>query len=87
MNGPVTYEELASLMKSRAGTLVEPEELASRSGSPFEEFGLDSLGLLGIISELENRYGCKIDAEPQSHATPSALLTLVNGKISTSSGV
>jgi len=81
-NSPVTYEELASLMKSRAGTPVEPDELALRCDATFEEFGLDSLGLLGIISELENRYGCSIDSKPEAHTTPSALLELVNSTIS-----
>jgi minimal PKS acyl carrier protein len=83
MNGRVTYEELASLMKSRAGTPVEAEELASRPESTFEEFGLDSLGLLGVIAELENRYGCSIDGEPESHKSPGALLALVNDRVST----
>ncbi len=82
MNGPMTYEDLASLMKSRAGTPVEPEELASRSGSPFGDFGLDSLGLLGVISEVENRYGCSIDGEPEAHKSPGALLALVNDRVS-----
>jgi minimal PKS acyl carrier protein len=83
MNGPVTYEELATLMKNRAGTPVEPEELARRSDAAFADFGLDSLGLLGIVSALENRYGCTIGAEPESYKTPSALLALVNEKLDT----
>ncbi|MBR7837604.1 acyl carrier protein [Actinospica durhamensis] len=82
MNGPMTYEDLASLMKSRAGTPVEPADLASRSASPFGDFGLDSLGLLGVISELENRYGCSIDGEPEAHKSPGALLALVNDRVS-----
>ena len=81
MNGPLTYDELASLMKSRAGTPVEPEELAGQSDSSFTAFGLDSLGLLGVISELENRYACSIDGEPEAHKSPGALLALVNDRI------
>ncbi|WP_034260576.1 acyl carrier protein [Actinospica robiniae] len=81
MNGPMTYEDLASLMKSRAGTPVAPEDLADRPESAFGEFGLDSLGLLGVISELENRYGCSIDGEPSAHKSPGALLALVNDRI------
>lgn len=81
MNGPMTYEELATLMKNRAGTAVEPADLATRSEAAFGEFGLDSLGLLGVISELENRYGCSIDGDPSAHKSPGALLALVNGRI------
>lgn len=81
MNGPVTYEELASLMKNRAGTTVDAAELERQPESSFEEFGLDSLGLLGIISELEKRYGVWIDG-PESCKTPSALMTLVNDQLS-----
>jgi len=82
MNGPMTYEDLATLMKSRAGTPVDPADLASRPESAFGEFGLDSLGLLGVISELENRFGCTIDGDPAAHKSPSALLALVNNRIS-----
>jgi minimal PKS acyl carrier protein len=82
MNGPMTYEELATLMMNRAGTPVEPEDLADRPDSAFSDFGLDSLGLLGVISELENRYGCSIDGEPEAHKSPGALLALVNERIS-----
>lgn len=57
MNGPVTYDELAALMKERAGLVVDPWEMENRPDSTFEEFELDSLGLLGIVSELEKRHG------------------------------
>ena len=82
MTGPVTYEELATLMKARAGMLVEAEELASRSDATFADFGLDSLGLLGVVSALENRYGCTIGSEQESYKTPSALLSRVNDALS-----
>lgn len=81
MHGPMTYEDLAVLMKTRAGTPVESDDLATMSDSPFGDFGLDSLGLLGIISELENRYGCSIDGEPEAHKSPGALLNLVNARM------
>ena len=81
MNGPVTYDELADLMKSRAGTPVQAQDLARRSESTFAEFELDSLGLLGIVSELENRYACSIGNEPESCKTPAAFLALVNDQL------
>ena len=81
MNGPVTFEELASLMKGRAGLSVDPEELENRHDSLFEEFGLDSLGLLGIVAELENRYGQPIGNEAETCKTPSDFLDLVNAQL------
>ncbi|WP_035840555.1 acyl carrier protein [Kitasatospora azatica] len=81
MNGPVTIEELALLMKSRAGLTVDPEQLAARPDDPFELYNLDSLGLLGIVSELENRYGRSIDNEPERCKTPTEFLTQVNEQL------
>jgi len=81
MDGPVTFEELASLMKGRAGLTVEPAELESRRGSTFEEFDLDSLGLLGIIAELGNRYGRTLSEEAEACKTPNDLLNVVNAEL------
>ncbi|GAA1258795.1 acyl carrier protein [Kitasatospora nipponensis] len=83
MNGPVTVEELAILMKARAGLTVDPALLAEAPDVPFEEYGLDSLGLLGIVAELENRYGHAIDNEPERCKTPTDFLTLVNAQLTT----
>ncbi|MCX4744159.1 acyl carrier protein [Kitasatospora sp. NBC_01287] len=82
MNGPVTFDELALLMKARAGLTVDPDQLEGAPDTPFEQFGLDSLGLLGIVSELENRYGRSIGNEPESCKTPADFLTLVNDQLS-----
>jgi minimal PKS acyl carrier protein len=81
-NSDVTYEELASLMKSRAGMTVEAEELAGAPDSPFEDFGLDSLGLLGVMSELEQRHDILIDDWAETCKTPNALLKVVNNQLS-----
>ncbi|MEV6010951.1 acyl carrier protein [Streptomyces sp. NPDC051976] len=81
MNGPVTFDELAALMKGRAGLAVEPSEMENRPEVTFEEFNLDSLGLLGIVSELENRYGRQIGNEAESCKTPHAFLTTVNEQL------
>ncbi|MDJ0345171.1 acyl carrier protein [Streptomyces sp. H10-C2] len=81
MNGPVTFEELATLMKGRAGLAVDPQEMASRPDTHFDVFGLDSLGLLGIVSELENRYGRQISNEPESCKTPQEFLDIVNSQL------
>ncbi|MCZ4123709.1 acyl carrier protein [Streptomyces sp. H39-S7] len=81
MTGPVTFDELASLMKGRAGLSVDPGEMANRPEATFEEFNLDSLGLLGIVSELENRYGRQIGDEADSCKTPHSFLQSVNAQL------
>ena len=78
MDTRLTYAELAALMERRAGLTIDPLQLELRSGSPFADFGLDSLGLLGIVGALENEYGATIPADADACRTPAELLTLVN---------
>jgi minimal PKS acyl carrier protein len=78
MDTQLTYAELASMMERRAGVSVEPLQLELRSDERFTEFGLDSLGLLGIVGALENEYGASIPADADACKTPAELLTVVN---------
>ncbi len=66
----VTLIELASLMKKAAGVSVDPEDLEKSSDSPFGTLGLDSLGLLGIVGELENRYSQPLPPTPSAARPP-----------------
>ncbi|MGW6912146.1 acyl carrier protein [Streptomyces sp. NPDC054940] len=79
----VTVEELATLMKKAAGVSVAPHELQSRVDTPFAEFGLDSLGLLGIVGELENRHGRALPTDAERCKSPRDFLDLVNGALTT----
>jgi len=81
MNGPVTFEELSALMKGRAGVSVDPQEMAARPDAPFTDFELDSLGLLGIVAELEKRYDRPIGEEAETCKTPRAFLDNVNAQL------
>ncbi|WP_405581872.1 acyl carrier protein [Streptomyces sp. NBC_01190] len=81
MNAPVTYEELAALMKGRAGVSVDPQEMAKRPDTTFEELELDSLGLLGIVAELEKRYERPIGEDAETCKTPRAFLENVNAQL------
>ncbi|MEU9112525.1 acyl carrier protein [Streptomyces sp. NPDC048483] len=78
MTAELTFDELASLMKSAAGLTVDPKDLAGRPGVTFAEFGLDSLGLLGIVGELENRLGRPLPNDAERSKTPHDFLDLVN---------
>jgi minimal PKS acyl carrier protein len=77
----LNYEELAALMKSSAGVTVEAAVLSAGPDTPFTEFGLDSLGLLGIVGELENRYSVAISGDADSCKTPRAFLDIVNASL------
>jgi minimal PKS acyl carrier protein len=79
--GPVTFDELAALMKGRAGLSVDAKEMAANPATTFEELNLDSLGLLGIVAELENRYGSKIGEEAETCRSPHAFLATVNAQL------
>nr|Q02570.1 RecName: Full=Curamycin polyketide synthase acyl carrier protein; Short=ACP [Streptomyces cyaneus]CAA44382.1 Acyl Carrier Protein [Streptomyces cyaneus] len=75
----VTVEELATLMKKAAGVTVDPRDLERRANG-FADFGLDSLGLLGIVGELENRYARALHRRGTCKS-PRAFLDVVNGAL------
>ncbi|MEN3586420.1 phosphopantetheine-binding protein [Streptomyces sp. ZYX-F-203] len=79
----LTVEDLAELMKKSAGVVVDPQELARREAAPFGEFGLDSLGLLGIVGELENKHGRPLPTDAERCRTPRDFLDMVNGALTT----
>ncbi|MFD6938591.1 phosphopantetheine-binding protein [Streptomyces goshikiensis] len=82
MSERLTMEELAALMKT-AGITVDPTELASRPDSQFDDYGLDSLGLLGIVGELENRRGRALPSNADRCKSPGEFLNLVNSSLMT----
>lgn len=82
MNPPLTYDELATLIKTRAGITVATEAIEHPEAT-FDDFGVDSLGLLGIVGELENRYGRQIAAGTEMSKTPQQFLDAVNASVKT----
>lgn len=74
----VTIEELAALMKRTAGVSVDPLVLEQQSDSGWDTFGLDSLGLLGIVAELEKRHGRGLPEQMERCKTPADFLAAVN---------
>jgi len=82
MTDRITVEELAELMKKSAGVTVAPEELRGRDPG-FDILGVDSLGLLGIVGELENRYGTPMPTDAERSKSPRQFLDLVNSALMT----
>ncbi|MBZ9639148.1 MULTISPECIES: acyl carrier protein [unclassified Streptomyces] len=83
MSDRITVEELADLMKKAAGITVAPEDLQQQYNSGFDALGIDSLGLLGIVGELENRYGTPMPPDAERSKTPRQFLDLVNSALMT----
>jgi minimal PKS acyl carrier protein len=79
----VTVEELSALMKRTAGVHVDPVTLQHQADATFDTFGLDSLGLLGIVAELEKRYGLGLPEQAERCKTPADFLALINGALKT----
>ncbi|GAB2864535.1 acyl carrier protein [Streptomyces deserti] len=79
----VTFEDLAALMKRTAGVYVDPLDLEKRADEGFDTFGLDSLGLLGIVAELEKRHGIGLPEQVERCKTPAAFLATVNDALAT----
>ncbi|MFJ8207820.1 acyl carrier protein [Streptomyces sp. NPDC096033] len=82
MSDRLTMEELAALMKN-AGITVDPAELTNRPDSRFDDYGLDSLGLLGIVGELENRRGRALPTDADRCKSPREFVDLVNNSLMT----
>ncbi|QES09798.1 acyl carrier protein [Streptomyces venezuelae] len=79
----LTFDELSTLMKQAAGVTVDARELEKAPDAPFTTLGLDSLGLLGIVGELENRYSVALPTDAERCKTPGEFLGLVNNALRT----
>ncbi|MFE6055977.1 acyl carrier protein [Kitasatospora sp. NPDC056446] len=80
MSAEVTYEDLATLIKTRAGVQVSVDELAE-PGRMFLDLGVDSLGALGVLADLENRYGVSIDSADLLGLPVAEFLRAVNAAV------
>jgi minimal PKS acyl carrier protein len=81
MSDRITLEELSELMKKAAGVTVDPEELEQQYDTTFDVLGIDSLGLLGVVGELEKRYGTALPPDAERCKTPRQFLDMVNGAL------
>ncbi|MEE1816010.1 acyl carrier protein [Streptomyces sp. NPDC004288] len=77
----LTFGDLASLMKQSAGVTVDPVQLEASPETPFSGLGVDSLGLLGIVGELENRHGVALPTDAERCKTPAEFVALVNNTL------
>ncbi|MFB7124187.1 acyl carrier protein [Kitasatospora xanthocidica] len=84
MAAEITYEELATLVRTRAGVQVTAEELAE-PGRMFLDLGVDSLGVLGVLADVENRYGVSVDSAELLGRPVAEFLKDVNAQVASGS--
>ncbi len=81
MNEPFGYEDLSSLMKATAGIAADPLEMEADPDATFSDFGLDSLGLMAIVAEIEHTYRTPLGPDAENRKTPREFLELVNSQL------
>lgn len=80
-HGPLELDELASIISRSAGISVTGGELAGRPEATFTELEVDSLALLGIVGELERRFGVSLSPYAEKCPSPQELRDFVNSQI------
>ncbi|MFF4407658.1 acyl carrier protein [Streptomyces sp. NPDC001262] len=76
----LTYEQLAVIVRACTGVQLDAAELDD-PGLELKALGVDSLGLLGVVAELERRYPVLLGREAEQAASARALYDLVNAQL------
>ncbi|WP_017588246.1 acyl carrier protein [Nocardiopsis ganjiahuensis] len=71
----VTIEEMVELISTCAGIRTD---VPTASTSSFEDLGVDSLGVLGIVAAIESRIGRRLGADAELLPSPTSLVAFVN---------
>ena len=80
MTTEISYEELANLIRTRTGVQVSTDELAHPDRT-FSDLGMDSVGVLGVLADLENRYGVSLDSSDLTGSSIPEFLAAVNSTV------
>lgn len=78
--GPLTYAELVPLIERCTGVRVTADQLAAPDAE-FVTLGVDSLGLLGVVAELERRYATPLGTDAEQAPTAHDLIAAVNREL------
>ncbi len=73
------FDYLAELVTRCAGVSTSPAALVDDPA--FIDMGVDSLGVLGIVAEVENHLGISLPDGTDGIQRPSDLINLVNTRI------
>ncbi|MCG8927355.1 acyl carrier protein [Lentzea sp. CC55] len=80
MDTRLSPDDLAALISRCTGVPVTGEQVTD-PGHTFDDLGVDSLGLMGVLSELQRHHGVPKDADLRPHQSPRELLALLPGEV------
>ena len=75
----LNHDELADVITRCAGSPTDG--VALRANPTFADIGVDSLGLLGVVAELERTFGVQFGADAETCASPAELLDIANAQL------
>jgi minimal PKS acyl carrier protein len=75
----LTAVELAELLAGGTGAQIDPDGIDD--ATTFEDIGVDSLGLLGVITAIERGRGVALPDDAQQIETVTEFLTVVNDSL------
>ncbi|GLF95482.1 acyl carrier protein [Streptomyces yaizuensis] len=73
----LSHEELAEVITRCAGARTDAAALRTTRPT-FQDLGVDSLGLLGIVAELEQMFGIRLGDDAERCSSPDELLATTN---------
>lgn len=76
----ITLDAYTELINGASGVGITAEHLLTPSVT-FDSLAIDSLGVLGILSALELRFGLEPDSDAEAARTPAELLFAVYGRL------
>lgn len=79
MQANLSPVDLASLISRCTGVVVTAEEVTDPRCT-FEDLGVDSLGLMGVLGELRRDHGIPPDVDLRPDRSPRELLSLLSGR-------
>ena len=79
MDTNLSPNDLAALISRCTGVTVTGDQVTDASHS-FDDLGVDSLGLMGVVAELQRKHGMPRDVELEPNQSPRELLSLLAGR-------
>lgn len=79
-SAPLSHEALAEVITRCAGAGTDGTTLRDTRPT-FADLEVDSLGLLGIVADLEQTLGIRLGSEAEQCASPEELLAMANAQL------
>lgn len=76
MDAHLSADDLAALISRCTGVTVTADQITDPQHT-FDDLGVDSLGLMGVIAELQRNHGMSRDVDMQPDRSPRELLSLL----------